>query len=149
MKWLGLVISCLLALLLYFGAWSYRIVSRKYYYWLPAYVTWVLTPSEAAAGPVHVFFLCTEEIDWVEAAGNYVRLHARSESHLLRESMKNMEARLDPNTFVRIHRSAIVNIDRVKELEPWFHGEYIVIMRDGTRLTASRVYSDRLSALIE
>ena len=96
-----------------------------------------------------VFFLRTEEIDWVEAAGNYVRLHARSESHLLRESMKNMEGRLDPNTFVRIHRSAIVNIDRVKELEPWFHGEYIVIMRDGTRLTASRVYSDRLSALIE
>ena len=96
-----------------------------------------------------VFFLRTEEIDWVEAAGNYVRLHARSESHLLRESMKNMESRLDPNTFVRIHRSAIVNIDRVKELEPWFHGEYIVIMRDGTRLTASRVYSDRLSALIE
>lgn len=96
-----------------------------------------------------VFFLRTEEIDWVEAAGNYVRLHARSESHLLRESMKNMESRLEPNTFVRIHRSAIVNIDRVKELEPWFHGEYIVIMRDGTRLTASRVYSDRLSALIE
>ena len=96
-----------------------------------------------------VFFLRTEEIDWVEAAGNYVRLHARNEAHLLRESMKNMEARLDPNTFVRIHRSAIVNIDRVKELEPWFHGEYIVIMRDGTRLTASRVYSDRLSALIE
>ena len=96
-----------------------------------------------------VFFLRTEEIDWVEAAGNYVRLHARNESHLLRESMKNMEARLDSATFVRIHRSAIVNIDRVKELEPWFHGEYIVIMRDGTRLTASRVYSDRLSALIE
>jgi two-component system LytT family response regulator len=62
--------------------------------------------------------------------------------------MKNMEAKLDPKTFVRIHRSAIVNIDRIKELEPWFHGEYIVIMRDGTRLTASRVFSDRLSALI-
>ena len=86
-----------------------------------------------------VFFVRTEEIDWVEAAGNYVRLHASSESHLLRESMKNMEAKLDPKTFVRIHRSAIVNIDRIKELEPWFHGEYIVIMRDGTRLTASRV----------
>ena len=96
-----------------------------------------------------VFFLRTEDIDWVEAAGNYVRLHTRNEAHLLRESMKNMEARLDPSTFVRIHRSAIVNIDRVKELEPWFHGEYIVIMHDGTRLTASRVYSDRLSALIE
>jgi two-component system LytT family response regulator len=96
-----------------------------------------------------VFFVRTEEIDWVEASGNYVKIHTKTEAHLLRESMKNMEAKLDPKTFVRIHRSAIVNIDRIKELEPWFHGEYIVIMRDGTRLTASRVYSDRLSALIE
>src|ERR1051325_6224736 len=95
-----------------------------------------------------VFFVRTDEIDWVEAAGNYVKIHTKSEAHLLRESMKNMEAKLDPKIFVRIHRSAIVNIDRIKELEPWFHGEYIVIMRDGTRLTASRVFSDRLSALI-
>lgn len=95
-----------------------------------------------------VFFVRSEEIDWVEASGNYVKIHTKSEAHLLRESMKNMEAKLDPKTFVRIHRSAIVNIDRIKELEPWFHGEYIVIMRDGTRLTASRVFSDRLSALI-
>ena len=95
-----------------------------------------------------VFFVRSEDIDWVEAAGNYVKIHTKNEGHLLRESMKNMEAKLDPKTFVRIHRSAIVNIDRIKELEPWFHGEYIVIMRDGTRLTASRVFSDRLSALI-
>jgi two-component system LytT family response regulator len=95
-----------------------------------------------------VFFVRTEEIDWVEASGNYVKVHTKSDAHLLRESMKNMEAKLDPKIFVRIHRSAIVNIDRIKELEPWFHGEYIVIMRDGTRLTASRVFSDRLSALI-
>lgn len=95
-----------------------------------------------------VFFVRAEEIDWVEASGNYVKVHAKGEAHLLRESMKNMESKLDPKTFVRIHRSAIVNIDRIKELEPWFHGEYIVIMRDGTRLTASRVFSDRLSALI-
>lgn len=95
-----------------------------------------------------VFFVRTEDIDWVEASGNYVKIHTKNEAHLLRESMKNMEAKLDPKIFVRIHRSAIVNIDRIKELEPWFHGEYIVIMRDGTRLTASRVFSDRLSALI-
>jgi two-component system LytT family response regulator len=95
-----------------------------------------------------VFFIRTDEIDWVEASGNYVKIHAKADAHLLRESMKNMEAKLDPKIFVRIHRSAIVNIDRIKELEPWFHGEYIVIMRDGTRLTASRVFSDRLSALI-
>jgi two-component system LytT family response regulator len=95
-----------------------------------------------------VFFVRTEDIDWVEASGNYVKIHTKSDAHLLRESMKNMEVKLDPKTFVRIHRSAIVNIDSIKELEPWFHGEYIVIMRDGTRLTASRVFSDRLSALI-
>jgi two-component system LytT family response regulator len=96
-----------------------------------------------------VVFLRTEDIDWVEASGNYVRLHVGGESHLLRESMKNMERRLDPSTFVRIHRSAIVNVDRIRELEPWFHGEYIVILRDGTRLTSSRVFSDRLNALID
>ncbi len=95
-----------------------------------------------------VFFVRTEDIDWVEASGNYVKIHTKNEAHLLRESMKNMEVKLDPRIFVRIHRSAIVNIDRIRELEPWFHGEYIVIMRDGTRLTASRVFSDRLSALI-
>jgi two-component system LytT family response regulator len=95
-----------------------------------------------------VFFVRVEDIDWVEASGNYVRIHAKGEAHLIRESMKNMEGKLDPKTFVRIHRSAIVNIDRIKELEPWFHGEYIVIMRDGTRLTASRVFSDRLAAIM-
>ena len=96
-----------------------------------------------------VVFLRTEDIDWVEASGNYVRLHVGGDAHLLRESMKNMERRLDPSTFVRIHRSAIVNVDRIRELEPWFHGEYIVILRDGTRLTSSRVFSDRLNALID
>lgn len=96
-----------------------------------------------------VVFLRTEDIDWVEASGNYVRLHVGSDAHLLRESMKNMERRLDSSTFVRIHRSAIVNVDRIRELEPWFHGEYIVILRDGTRLTSSRVFSDRLNALID
>jgi two-component system LytT family response regulator len=95
-----------------------------------------------------VFFVRSEDIDWVEASGNYVKIHTKSDAHLLRESMKNMEGKLDPRVFVRIHRSAIVNIDRIKELEPWFHGEYVVIMRDGTRLTASRVFSERLSALI-
>ena len=95
-----------------------------------------------------VMFLRASDIEWIEAAGNYVKLHVGTEAFLFRESMKNMETRLDNDLFVRIHRSAIVNIDRIKELEPWFHGEYIVIMRDGTRLTASRVFSDRLSALI-
>jgi two-component system LytT family response regulator len=95
-----------------------------------------------------VLFLRAEEIEWVEAAGNYVRLHVRGESFLYRESMKNMEARLDHDLFVRIHRSAIINVDRIRELQPWFHGEYVVILHDGTRLMASRVFSDRLDRLI-
>ena len=95
-----------------------------------------------------VVFLRADEISWVEAAGNYVNLHAGSESHVLRESMKNMETRLDPELFVRIHRSAIVNVNRIRELQPWFHGEYVVILHDGTRLMASRVFSDRLDKLI-
>ena len=95
-----------------------------------------------------VVFLRADEISWVEAAGNYVNLHAGSEAYVLRESMKNMETRLDPELFVRIHRSAIVNVNRIRELQPWFHGEYVVILHDGTRLMASRVFSDRLDKLI-
>jgi two-component system LytT family response regulator len=95
-----------------------------------------------------VLFLRSDQIEWVEAAGNYVKLHVGGESHLFRESMKNMEARLDGEMFVRIHRSAIVNVDHIRELQPWFHGEYVVILHDGTRLMASRVFSDRLSRLI-
>ncbi len=95
-----------------------------------------------------LLFLRQDEIDWVEAAGNYVRLHVRGETHVLRQSMKNMEARLEDGLFVRIHRSAIVNVERIRELQPWLHGEYVVILADGTRLSASRVFSDRLDALI-
>ena len=91
-----------------------------------------------------MFFLRTEEIDWVEAAGNYLRLHAGSESHLLRETMSNLEARLDPERFLRIHRSTIVNIERIKELQPWFHGDYVVILQDGTQLTLSRSHRQKL-----
>jgi two-component system LytT family response regulator len=93
-------------------------------------------------------FLRSDEIEWVEASGNYVNLHANGQSYVLRDSMKNMESKLDPDLFVRIHRSAIVNVDYIRELEPYFHGEYVVILRDGTRLMASRVFSDRLDRLI-
>ena len=91
-----------------------------------------------------VFFLRTDELDWIEAAGNYVRLHLGEESHLFRETMNRMEARLDPRRFVRIHRSRIVNTERIKELQPWFNGEYVVILRNGTRLPLSRGYRDKL-----
>jgi two-component system, LytTR family, response regulator len=93
-------------------------------------------------------FLRTDEIEWVESAGNYVCLHVRGESHLLRETMTGLETRLDPSRFVRIHRTAIVNIDQIKELQPLFHGEYQVVLRDGTELTLSRGYRDRLQEVI-
>ena len=91
-----------------------------------------------------VFFLRTDEIDWIEAAGNYVRLHLGQESHLFRETMNRMETRLDARRFARIHRSRIVNTERIKELQPWFNGDHVVVLRDGTRLTLSRLYRDKL-----
>jgi two-component system LytT family response regulator len=94
-----------------------------------------------------VFFLRTEEIDWIEAASNYVRLHVAQNSHLLRETMNGIEGRLDPDKFLRIHRSTIVNVDRIKELQPWFHGDYAVILSDGTRLTLSRSHREKLQKL--
>lgn len=91
-----------------------------------------------------LFFLRAEEIDWIEAAGNYVRLHVGNDGHLLRETMNSIEGRLNPDLFFRIHRSHIVNIERIKELQPWFNGEYVVILRNGARLTLSRGYREKL-----
>jgi two-component system LytT family response regulator len=96
----------------------------------------------------HVFFLKAEEIDWVEAEGNYVRLHTAKESYLLRDTISALEAQLDPKRFLRVHRSAIVNIDRVQELQPWFHGEYRIILQDGAQLTLSRSYREKLNELL-
>jgi two-component system LytT family response regulator len=94
-----------------------------------------------------VILLRAEEIDWMESAGNYVSLHAGKKSHLIRETLSGLESRLDPRRFIRIHRCAIVNIDRVKELETYFHGEYKVILQDGTQLTLSRNYRENLGVL--
>lgn len=91
-----------------------------------------------------VFFLDTDDIDWIEAEGNYVSVHTGKKSHLLRETISSLEAQLDPKKFLRIHRSSIVKIDRIKELQPWFHGEYRVILLDGTQLTLSRNYRENL-----
>ncbi len=90
-----------------------------------------------------VFFLRTEEIDWIEAAGNYVKLHVGKDSHLLRETMNSLETKLDSNQFLRIHRSTIVNVERIQELQPLFHGDYVVILQGGAQLTLSRSYRSR------
>ncbi len=91
-----------------------------------------------------MFFVRTEDIDWIEASGNYVRLHLKEQSYLFRETMNQMESRLDPQRFFRIHRSRIVNTDRIKEMQPWFNGEYVVVLQNGTRLTLSRGYREKL-----
>ncbi|HKP76236.1 MAG TPA: LytTR family DNA-binding domain-containing protein, partial [Longimicrobiaceae bacterium] len=87
------------------------------------------------------------EVAWVEAEGNYVRLHVAGGNHLLRGTLKGLADRLDPRRFVQVHRSALVNLDRIARLEPWFHGEFVVVMDDGTRLTSSRTYSANLRRL--
>jgi two-component system LytT family response regulator len=93
-----------------------------------------------------VVFVNLPDIDWIEAADNYVALHVGKESHLLRETMTALEARL-PKPFLRISRSTMVNMDRIKELQPLFHGDYAVILKDGTKLTLTRGYRDKLQEL--
>ena len=90
-----------------------------------------------------IVFLRTDEIDWIEAAGNYLQLHAGRHTHMMRETMAGMEAQLDAGRFVRVHRSTIVNLDRVRELQPGPHGDSILLLRDGTRLTLSRTHRVR------
>jgi two-component system LytT family response regulator len=95
-----------------------------------------------------ISFLPTEDLDCVEAYGNYVRLCAGADEHLLRMTLSALEERLDPERFVRIHRSTIVNITHVRELQSSFHGEYAVILRSGRRVTLSRGYRDKLDGLL-
>ena len=90
-----------------------------------------------------------DEVDWVGAEKDYVRVYARGRSHLVRETMTAMESQLPAAQFARIHRSAIVNVARIRELRPQPNREFTVVLRDGTRLRLSRSYRDRLAALIE
>jgi len=96
-----------------------------------------------------VSFLKPSEIDWIEADGKHARLHAGRETHVVRHTLTRLELRLASHGFVRVHRSAIVNVDRIKELEPWFHGEYVVILKDGTKLTSSAAHSQALHRIVD
>ncbi len=95
-----------------------------------------------SGGRIH--FVRTADIDWCEAAGNYVRMHAGTQEYLIRDTMGHLESQLEPTQFVRIHRSTIVNVDRILEMQSSFNGEYMVLLRNGTRLTLSRGYRDAL-----
>jgi two-component system LytT family response regulator len=95
-----------------------------------------------------IIFLKTDEVTWIGAEGNYARLHAGKRSYLMRETMSNLESKLDPVRFIRIHRSTIVSTDAIAELEPLFQGDYVVVLRDATRLTSSRGYRANLQAFM-
>ena len=96
-----------------------------------------------------IFFLKVEEIDWIGAEDYYVNLHVGSKSHLLRETMNELESKLDPEKFLRIHRSSIVNLDRVKEMHAHFNGDYVVILHDGTELKLSRSRREQLQSILK
>lgn len=104
-----------------------------------AYPEWFLLKKDGRS-----YFLKIRDIDWVESSRNNVRLHVGSDVHVMQETTAGIEARLDPRVFMRIHRSTIVHIERIKEMHPWFNGDYSVTMRDGTQLTLSQTYRDKL-----
>jgi two-component system LytT family response regulator len=93
-------------------------------------------------------FVRVDEVDWIEADDYYAKLHVAGKTHLLRETMGSLEARLDPARFFRVHRSAIVNLDRVREVQFLFRGEHVVILHDGTRLKLSRSRLEKLEAML-
>jgi two-component system, LytTR family, response regulator len=95
-----------------------------------------------------VLLIKVDDIDWVEAADNYVNIKVGKESHMMRDTLTSLEGRLPPEKFMRISRSTIVNVDRIYELQPMFHGEYIVVLKNGTKLTLSRSYRDKLDRLM-
>lgn len=95
------------------------------------------------------YFLPIGDVDWIEAAGNYLKVHAVGKTFLLRQSLKDFEEQLDPEQFARVHRSAIVNIGSVIRIEPWTRGEYRVVLRDKTVLNSSRAYGQGFRALLE
>ena len=95
-----------------------------------------------------ITFVKPDEIDWIEAQGNYVCLHAGTKSYLLRETMNAVEARLAERKFLRVSRSALVNLERIKEWQPLFHGDSVLVLKDGARVTVSRVYREKLDRLV-
>lgn len=89
-----------------------------------------------------LFFVPVNKIDWFESSGNYVKIHAGEKSYMIRSSLKALENKLHPRKFLRIHNSIIVNVDSIKEIEPWFTGDYEVTLHTGDKLKMSRNYRD-------
>ena len=112
----------------------------------------VTGPAERDRIPIRtehgVTFVRTADLDWAEVEGSSVRLHVGRNTHDVRETMGELEQRLSPMKFMRIHRSRLVNIDRVREIQPWFKGDFVLILTDGTRLVSGRTYRERVRQLI-
>ena len=104
-----------------------------------SYPDWLLLKNEGKS-----IFIKVKDIDWIESSRNNVKLHVGPHAYLFHETTAGIEGKLDPRKFMRIHRSSIVNIERIKEMHPWFNGDYSVTLRDGTQLTMSSTYRDRL-----
>ena len=107
------------------------------------YATRIAVPDKGGA-----ILLRVSDVDWIEAAGNYVRVHSGDRGYVLRESLAAFEKRLDPAEFVRVNRSAIANINSIQRAEPWSRGEYTLLLRNGARLTSSRAHGQALRNLL-
>jgi len=98
--------------------------------------------------PGRAFFIKVAAVDRFEAADNYIRVHAGTDMHLIRETMNALELKLDPSKFVRVHRSTIVNVDRIKEIHSLFQGNHLIVLQNGEKVTLSRNYRDRLDRVL-
>ena len=110
---------------------------------VPAYLDRIAVKSVG-----RTVFVATDNVDWLETAGNYVCLHAGKETHVVRETMNQIEAQLDPHKFVRIHRSTMVRIEAIREIQPLFNGDRMIILQDGAKLTMSRSYRDKVKGAL-
>lgn len=103
---------------------------------------------KAVRGNGRVVFVKAREVDWVEAMDNNLRLHVGRETHVIRDTLTNLERRLPASGFLRVHRSTVVNVDRIREIQPWFGGDYVVILTDGTKVTTGRRYRGAVQAFL-
>lgn len=134
--------SCLARIRTHGGSWKVHVEQLLAELKPREYLTRMMVKSQG-----RVLFLKVDEIDWIETSGNYVQVHAGKQSFLLRETLGALEAKLDPKRFARVHRTIIVNVDRIQELQPWSHNDFMVILRDGSKLKMSRRYRSNLAAL--
>ncbi len=125
------------------GAFNTQLAGLMQHLKRPTYLERIMVKTNDA-----VVFVDTDVLTWIEAAGDYIVLHAGGTKHLLRETMRGILEQLDPRRFVRIHRSSIVRIDAIARLEPFFHGDYVVILHDGTKLKLSRRYWEQVEAVL-